>query len=222
MFVPLLGGVLPVLLGAAIAWFAGRRRAILGPARSLALGATLSVVLGELLPEAFDALGVAAFAWFGLGLVGPSLLERSVKRLSHGAAVDLVLLGLAAHQVGDGLQIGAAGRMEDGGHGLMIALGLHSVPLVAVVCLGHGAPKPNAVLIRGALLALCTAAGVAGGWVGTGLAGGVPAWLPGLLGGLLLHALWHELEDHAPRATRDRIVELLAFVVGLAAPIALT
>jgi zinc transporter ZupT len=219
VLVLLLGGVLPVLLGAAVAWAAGRSRGFLGPARSLALGATLSVVLGELVPEAFEVLGPAAFAWFGAGLVGPSLLERSVRRLGHGAAVDLVLLGLAAHQIADGLQIGAGGRLPDGGRGLMLAIGLHSVPLVAVVCMGHGAPRPRSVALRGGALALCTALGVIGGWVGTGLAGGTPAGLPALLGGLLLHALWHELEDHAPRGAKERAVELVAFVAGLTLPL---
>ena len=219
MIVPLLAGLVPVAIGAAFAWVAGREHAALGPARALALGATLSLVLGHLLPEAWGLLGPVALLWFFAGLGIPAVLERSVRRLGHGVAVDMVLFGLAAHQIGDGVQLAAAGRMGATGLGLMAALGLHSMPMVAVACLGHGAVTARSVSLRGGLLAGTTALGVVLGWLGTGLAGDLVDWLPALLSGLLLHALWHEVGDHRPSTGRARLAEAGAFLLGVVLPI---
>ncbi|MBW2258600.1 MAG: hypothetical protein JRI25_28975, partial [Deltaproteobacteria bacterium] len=139
----LLYALVPVLVGVAFAFAPGLDRRFLGPLQTGAIAAALTVVLAELLPEATSTLGVAALGAFAAGLAVPVGLEVFGRRLArvrrkgrHGFALEAAFLGLMVHQVGDGLQVGAAGVIEDG-MSVIFAVAAHTTPLIAVTVLAY-------------------------------------------------------------------------------------
>lgn len=226
MIVALLAAVVPVLMGlvlAATPFFHGR---VVGPARTFAVGAALAVVITTLLPGAAAHLGAWVLLLFAAGLMLPAAIERlTSRRVSSGhstAGEELVLVGMAAHQFVDGLQIGAAWRLDLEPAAVSLAVAAHSVPLVAALLLEFSRHSGHRqAVLRGLLLAVATGAGAATGFLGSDAVPGAEGWLPALLSGLLLHVLWHHLDELPPLRTRDRWSELLALVAGAALPLAL-
>ncbi|MCP4805327.1 MAG: hypothetical protein GY913_00715 [Proteobacteria bacterium] len=217
MWLALTAALVPVAIGVGLALTPVFRRGLRGPASAFAIAVALAVVFGELLPEA-SAHGGALF-FLAVGLLGPGLVERAGQALGkRSASKEFGFLGLCVHQVIDGLQVGSA--MEFAPPGVAVAVGAHSVPLVAAVVFGFARRDgARSAGVRGLILLACTAAGATLGHNGTAQLAEV-GWLPALVGGLLLHVLWHDLWEQPPHTTGARIGEVGAFAAGLALPMA--
>ncbi|MCK6524137.1 permease [Myxococcota bacterium] len=218
----MLYALLPVLLGVAFALLAERFARALSFARTAALAAALMVVFGTLLPSAARELGGLALVIFGVGLIGPAILERIFARPGgdHGLPIELAYWGLALHQLGDGLALGGAAHVEHG-DAVMLGVAAHTAPLVAVAVLGYAAHDGVASALRRSFgLLLATALGV--------LLGGSLAWQAGEslepmlragLAGVLLHIFGHSLRDDAPATAPARALDLLAAGIGAGLPL---
>ncbi len=222
MLQSMLYALVPVLLGVAFALLAERFARALSFARTAALAAALMVVFGTLLPSAARELGGLALVIFGVGLIGPSILERLFARRGgeHGLPIELAYWGLALHQLGDGLALGGASHVEHG-DAVMLGVAAHTAPLVAVAVLGYAAHDGVAAALRRSVgLLLATALGV--------ILGGSLAWQAGEslepvlragLAGVLLHIFGHSLRDDAPATAPARALDLLAAVIGAGLPL---
>ena len=129
MSLSLFYALLPVALGALLGLLPGLGDRLKGPLQAFAVAAALAVVLTHLLPESIESIGmVLALGLFLLGMIGPMLIELLSHRYDtgHGHALDLELgyLGLAAHQMLHGLQIGASQQLHFG-----LGLVLRSPPM---------------------------------------------------------------------------------------------
>lgn len=219
----MLYALVPVLLGVAFALVAERFARALSFARTAALAAALMVVFGTLLPSAARELGGVALVIFGVGLIGPSILERLFVRRGggeHGLPIELAYWGLALHQLGDGLALGGAAHVEHG-DAVMLGVAAHTAPLVAVAVLGYAAHDGVAsALRRSAGLLVASALGV--------ILGGSLAWQAGEslepilragLAGVLLHIFGHSLRDDAPATGPARALDLLAAGIGAGLPL---
>lgn len=222
MLQSMLYALAPVLLGVAFALLAERFARALSFARTAALAAALMVVFGTLLPSAARELGGLALVIFGLGLIGPSVLERLLARRGgeHGLPIELAYWGLVLHQLGDGLALGGAAHVHHG-DALMLGVAAHTAPLVAVAVLGYAAHDGVASALRRSFgLLVATALGV--------LLGGSLAWQAGEslepmlragLAGVLLHIFGHSLRDDAPATGPARGLDLLAAALGAGLPL---
>jgi hypothetical protein len=225
----------PVLLPAAVAVAAvtlglflgllptGRAR-LAGPLRSFALAAALTVVVTHLLPEAFVELGAPALFVFAAA-TAVSAWARVVGRLAGGgehshAGLKAGYAGLVVHHVGDGLGLGAYGAATGEGHAhtdVLLALAVHTVPLVAVVSFAFRASGGT----RSAVLA---SSGLAAASVlGVGLSGLVPSdlthslngWIAAAVAGLLVHVVTHDLARDLPETHGARLLDLAAVALGV-------
>ena len=219
MLLALSAALVPVAVGIGLALTPLFRRGLRGPASAFAIAVALSVVGLELLPEAAEHIGAPALVWLAVGLLGPGVLERIAARVGKkNPAAELGFIGLCAHQVIDGVQVGGASIFAS--PGVAVAVGAHSVPLVAAVCFGFvRRDGARSALIRGGVLLVATAVGAIGGQQGAAQLHDV-GFLPALIGGLLLHVLWHDLWERPPGTTRARLGEVVAFAAGLALPVA--
>ena len=175
-------GVVPVAVGA-LAWLPGLRLPLDG-LRAVAAGAALAVVLGALLPEAIHT-GVVGVGAFLVGLLAPVLAERLTQ--ARGEA-GIAAVALAAHQLLDGLQLGALGNQL--GPAGALALGFHGAPLVAAATLTAADHHRRAGLL-GLMLVGVTALGVLVASAVPGPWRGEHGWLAALVGGVLLHVVVH-------------------------------
>ena len=198
MWQALVGALLPVLAGIALAltpWF---RRELLRPARLVAVIAVVAVLVFVLLPSSIAAEGWLAVLVFALALFAPLMLERLALRagLGHGVAVELAFAILLLHQVVDGFEIGTAHALGAAPWAITFAIGAHSVPFVAAILLGVAQRRGvRALVVRGTSLLLATGMGaVLGHRLPSHLEEAI-GWLPALVGGLLLHVVWHDLDD---------------------------
>ncbi len=96
-----------------------------------------ALVILHILPETVEQGGVVAVLFMVVGLLGPTLVERSlhnVEPYAHGAIIVVVLLGLAVHALLDGLAL-ALPPSEPGllGSSLPLAVVLHRVPVSLVI-----------------------------------------------------------------------------------------
>ncbi len=194
----LLYALTPVAVGAVIGLLPPVRRA-LEAARWLAVGVALAVVVLVLLPEAIEASGPWVLPVALVGLVGPFGLEAATHRLFGAARAGngLFWLALALHQVVDGAGIAWSVRADAGPEGVALAVGAHTVPLVATSLAAAARRRPVAA---GGLLLGATALGVV-------LVTAVPlevlerweGWIVALVAGLLLHVLGHSHDEHDHR-----------------------
>jgi uncharacterized membrane protein YraQ (UPF0718 family) len=207
-----------VAAGTLLALAGGARPRVLVPVRSFALAAVLFVVVTHLLPEAIEAGGPWALVVFAAGVAAPQLIGRIGTSVGRHArvATELGFLGVVLHQIGDGLALGAL----RGESAVVIAIGVHTVPLAAAVTLGmvelHGT---RGAIVRAAVLGVATIGGVVvAGTGGTMLAADVAPWINAAVAGLLVHVLSHDLPTPARAGTAPPI-ELLAIAAGVAVPI---
>jgi hypothetical protein len=218
--------VLAVALGfcLGLAPHAGRRA--LGPLRTLALTAVVAVVALHLLPEALVELKAVGLGVFALGLAAPRWFaalgaHRNEDWHAGNAGLELGFWGLVIHHLGDGLALGAYVRLEpDRGHrhlDVLLALVLHTVPLVAVVAAGYARTRgPRAALLRSSQLAAASVVGVLlAGSVPAALVAQAQAWIAAGVSGLLLHGLTHDLERDLPAGTLERGLDLLMVFAGI-------
>jgi hypothetical protein len=129
---------------------------------------------------------------------------------------------LLVHHVGDGLGLGAYASLPGGAEqhaDVMLALAVHTVPLVAVVAFAFQRTG-------GSRRALNAAAGLAGASVlGVVLSGIVPGalveqfspWVAALVAGLLVHVVTHDLERDLPAGFGGRGLDAVAAILGVVA-----
>ncbi len=221
--------LVPVLIGAAVAFVPGVDRRWFRPVHTFAFAAALTVVFAVLLPGAVAEAGVQALVVFAAGLIAPGLLDRGVRHFARrrdahdhedGLGLELAFGGLLVHQAVDGLQIGTSGVIEDG-LTVVLAVAAHTTPLVAVTVLAYAHHDGRrAALGRAAALALATAIGVAIG-AGASMTWLVPVepWLRAAVAGVLLTILGHDLADTPPATARGKLGEGLVTLAGMGLPL---
>ncbi|HET9933558.1 MAG TPA: hypothetical protein VFQ35_22790 [Polyangiaceae bacterium] len=224
---------LAVLFGLLLGLAPAASRRALGPLRTLALTAVIGVVALHLLPEALRDLGAVGLLVFAIGLALPRWLNalRAKRPHAHGEhehargdelGLDLGFFGLLAHHVGDGLALGAysrAGATHGHPHGdVLLALVLHTVPLVAVVAAGYARTRGVRVAVtRAAWLAVASIVGVlCSHLVPESIVDRTTAWIAAGVSGLLLHGLTHDLELDLPRAPAAKSFDLAMALLGAA------
>ena len=228
MLVPGLVAVLAVGFGLLLGLASDRASPGVGALRTAAFVAALAVALTHLLPEALAELGAPGVLLFAATAVVPGwmrLLTGASANHSGGsghAALSAGYAGLVVHHVGDGLGLGAYSELPGGpfAHAdVLLALAVHTVPLVAVVAMAFRA-------VGGTRAAFTRAAGLAAASVGgVVLSGAVPerlvhslsAWIAAGVAGLLLHVVTHDLGRDLPATPAARVLDLAAAAVGVAA-----
>jgi uncharacterized membrane protein YraQ (UPF0718 family) len=225
VFVPIAIALFAVALGLGFGLAPPRLQRVVGPLRTFALTAALAVAGTHLLPEAFSELGPSGVAVFALGLAFPSLtrLTRSFlapRRDPSGrdGALEFGYLGLLVHHVADGMGLGAYGGAT--GHvdlDVLLALAVHTVPLVAVVTLAYRAKSGvRAACLRSLGLALASIVGVvASASVSHEASEHFSAWVAAGVAGLLVHVVTHDLERDLPSGTGARLLDLAAALFGV-------
>ena len=89
----------------------------------LVVVAVAGITLFEILPEIIEVTGWLAMAPLALGLLGPTIVERFLRTLAnpaHAAVRVLVVLGLATHELLDGVALAISripGAVVRGGDG---------------------------------------------------------------------------------------------------------
>jgi ZIP family zinc transporter len=210
-------GVLGTAGGGMAAYiFKTKNRSILGVVLDFAAGLMLSVVCFDLLPHAIE---IASFPAVLTGVAGgilfvmlvQTLLERSGKHLDGMALTAVtVALGIAVHNVPEGLAIGAE-LMDNQRMGLALALTmfLHDIP----EGLGVGMPMRinGAKLGRAAFLSLLaglpTGAGALVGALAGGISNAVTAACLSSAGGAMLYLVLSEMMPQAHRMTTTRYMK---------------
>ncbi|MCC6216656.1 MAG: hypothetical protein IT376_17475 [Polyangiaceae bacterium] len=191
--------------------------------RGFALVAALGVAALQLLPESVESLGLTALATAAAGYGLPELVGRFGARVGSPAragrlALEVGWAALLAHQLGDGLALGAMSGGAHAGHAhgeLVLALAAHTVPLATMTVLtfrerfGYAAAA-----LRAAGLAVATIAGIAAaGTIPVRTLAELGPVISGVVAGGLVHLAIHQL----PSASASRGVGApLGAAVGLA------
>ncbi|HWP07800.1 MAG TPA: hypothetical protein VNN72_18750 [Polyangiaceae bacterium] len=227
MLVPSLVAALAVGLGLLLGLGSSRASPGVGALRTFAFAAALTVALTHLLPEALAELGAPAVLLFAATSVAPAWGRILVRSRTHDhadgghAALSAGYAGLVVHHVGDGLGLGAYSELPGGpaAHAdVLLALAVHTVPLVAVVTLAFRS-------LSGTRAAVGRAAGLAGASIGgVVLSTAVPehlvhalsAWIAAGVAGLLMHVVTHDLGRDLPITPTARALDITAAIVGIA------
>jgi hypothetical protein len=232
MLLAIVIAVASVAIGTGLALGFGADRAwILGPVRNFALAAVLVAVVLDLLPESLAGAGAPVLLAFVGGMVGPAALTRVGRWLGAAGsddsdlAMEIGYIGLLLHKLGDGFALAVFAGVGAGTaahYDAVMALGLHAIPVTAVIVMAFASGRgPGSAIARAVGLAAATLVGVgiavasAGGdW----LAAAAP-WINAAAAGLLLHILVHDLPPHPiPRhRVGARALHLAALAAGVAA-----
>ena len=115
-------------------------------------------------------------------------------------ALEFGYAGLLVHHVADGLGLGAYGAGEQLELDVLLALAVHTVPLVAVVTLAYrGAAGTRAAVWRSFGLAAASLMGIAvSAAVTPEQAHEFEAWVAAAVAGLLVHVVTHDLDRDLP------------------------
>ncbi len=213
-----------VLIGLLAAIAAQARLWILAPVRAFAVVAVAAAIALHILPEAIDGGGWAVVIVALVGLIAPIVLGRATAAIElrhRRVAAELGYVAVLVHQLSDGLALGTA---TGGGHGdhthwdLLIGVGAHTVPLVAVLALTfHELGGRRAVILRSLGLLAATLAGLFFTRANDTLLPSVEPWLNAAVCGLLLHILVHDSDDReVPAATQP--LEALGVLGGAMLP----
>ena len=221
MLLPALVPIVATALGTALGLGARRWHAVVEPVRGFALAAVTVTIVLHLMPEAVEEAGAWALAVLAGGLLLPTALGWLAARQRHAViAVELTFAGVLAHQLGDGLALGAVTADGDAHLDFLLAIGVHTVPLAAVVAMTIAERDGRrAAIVRAVAIALVPLAGLAIGRAGSGSASVAP-WLNAAVSGLLLHVLAHDLPSAPRRTTGMRTAELVAIAAGIVLPLA--
>ncbi|HEV8244680.1 MAG TPA: hypothetical protein VGP93_02895, partial [Polyangiaceae bacterium] len=229
MLVPALIAVAAVGLGLALGLVPSGAGRVVGPLRTFALTAALAVAATHLLPEAFATLGGVGLVVFACGLSLPAALrllrDTAGPRASqhHDEALEFGYAGLLVHHVADGLGLGAYGGGERPLQlDVLLALAVHTVPLVAVLSLAYSrAAGVRVAVLRSAGLALASVLGVlVSALVTAAQAERFEAWVAAGVAGLLVHVVTHDLERDLPDSTGWRLLDLAAALAGIGVSLA--
>jgi hypothetical protein len=237
VLVPCLVAATAVGLGLLLGLASTRSSPGVGALRTLAFTAALTVALTHLLPEALAELGAPGMLLFAATSVGPAWgrMLRG-KRGSHGghahgghahgghahghAALSAGYLGLLVHHVGDGLGLGAYSELPGGplAHAdVLLALAVHTVPLVAVVTLAfRSVSGTRAAVERAAGLGAASLGGVLlSAVVPSSLVHSLSAWIAAGVAGLLMHVVTHDLGRDLPATSAARALDAGAAAFGV-------
>jgi hypothetical protein len=223
VLLPAAVAVAAVALGLLLGLLPAGRARLAGPLRSFALAAALTVVVTHLLPEAFVELGAPALFVFAAATALPAW-ARVVGGLVGGehshAGLKAGYLGLLGHHVGDGLGLGAYGNAADSGHthaDVLLALAVHTVPLVAVVSFAfRSSGGTRAAVLASSGLAAASVLGVGmSGLVPSDLTHSLNGWIAAAVAGLLVHVVTHDLARDLPRTHGARLLDLAAMALGV-------
>ncbi len=220
--------VAAVGLGLLLGLASGGTSRLVGPLRTFAFAAALTVALTHLLPEALHELGAAGLVVFAAastlpawGRVLRSFFGGAKGDHGHGRAVlGAGYAGLLVHHVGDGLGLGAYSELPGGAAAhadVLLALAVHTVPLVAVVTIAFGSQHGRRAAVGRALgLAGASVLGVLlSGSVSSDVAHAMMAWIAAGVAGLLLHVVTHDLGRDLPATPGARAVDFVAAALGV-------
>jgi len=215
-------GSVAVGLLAAIA--AHARLWVLAPVRAFAVVAVAAAIALHILPEAIDGGGWAVLVVAAAGLFAPIVLGRATAAIEvrhRRVAAELGYVAVLVHQWSDGLALGAATGGAHGGHthwDLLIGVGAHTVPLVAVLALTFAElGGMRTVILRSLGLLAATLVGLLLTRADDTLLPSAEPWLNAAVSGLLLHILVHDSDEReVPAATRP--LEALGVLVGASMP----
>ena len=193
--------VAALLLGPGIHRVARRERLTMAALDNFVLVAVAGLVMVEIIPTALESAGWPAFLALVLGILGPSIAEgplRLASRGTHGTALTVAVLGMAAHSFTDGLALASAHLAGATGHGLEVAVIAHQLPVAVAV---WWLLSPLGLARASAAMALLGAATIAGFVLADSSLGAFPesynALFQALVGGLLLHVVAHRNDRHA-------------------------
>jgi hypothetical protein len=226
VLLPAAVAVAAVALGLLLGLVPPGKAGLIGPLRTFALAAALTVVLTHLLPEALEELGASAVLLVAAAAALPAwwrLLTGVGTHTHSGGHAGLIAgyLGLLVHHVGDGVGLGAYATLPGGARAhvdVLLALAVHTVPLVAVVTFAFRAVSgTRAAVLRAGGLALASVSGVVlSAFVADGEAHQFSAWIAAGVAGLLLHVVTHDLGRDLPATSTARGVDFVAAVAGVA------
>jgi hypothetical protein len=224
VLLPAAVAVAAVTLGLLLGLLPSGRARLAGPLRSFALAAALTVVVTHLLPEAFVELGAPALFVFAAVTALPAWARVVGKFFGGGehshAGLKAGYVGLLAHHVGDGLGLGAYGSAPAGGHAhvdVLLALAVHTVPLVAVVSFAfRSSGGTRSAVLASAGLAAASVVGVgASALVPHDLTHALNGWIAAGVAGLLVHVVTHDLARDLPETHSARALDLAAVALGV-------
>jgi len=226
VLLPAAVAVAAVALGLLLGLVPPGKVGLVGPLRTFALAAALTVVLTHLLPEALEELGASAVLLVAAAAALPAWWRMLTGLGTHshaGGHAGLIAgyLGLLVHHVGDGVGLGAYSTLPGGALAhidVLLALAVHTVPLVAVVTFAfRSVSGTRTAVLRAGGLALASVSGVVlSAFVADGEAHHFSAWIAAGVAGLLLHVVTHDLGRDLPATTAMRAVDFVAAVAGVA------
>jgi ZIP family zinc transporter len=202
-----------------------RSHVLVGPLRSFALAAALAVVITHLVPEALSEIGAWGLLLLAFTVAAPAWLRLFRSGHDHGrhgahGALGAGYAGLMVHHVGDGLGLGAYTALPGGAlahFDVLLALVVHTVPLVAVVTFAfRSAEGSRSAVLRSAGLALASVVGVlASRLVPEEVSHRLSAWIAAAVAGLLLHVVTHDLARDLPRDGLGRAADWFGAALGI-------
>jgi hypothetical protein len=206
-----------VALGAALGISQRFARGATGPIRTFAVVAAGLVVSLSLLPHALASEGVWGLLGAVAGFAAIPAVEYGTRALFQGLAARAIRLevgyaGLLVHRFGDGLAMSVDGH----GHDVLIALGAHEIPIVALVTLAYMRQGLAQAMTRAALLGLASTVGC---WIVKAMPEaawhGLHGWADAIAAGILIHIVSQEISSERPMTSRDRTLDMLGGGVAL-------
>lgn len=214
------------LLGGMIAYFLPRQKFWLVLCGGLASGLMLAVSLGNLLPAAWDGLGLrpalaGTLAGFILLHLGKIFLEK-LKPASASASFLKALLiagGIAFHDFPEGAAISVGFELQESlGLTILLAIGLHNIPegmAVGIPMLQNKGSFKSMVLILGAV-SLCTPIGALLGIILSGVFKQHLSLLLALAAGAMLYVTLCQLLPDTWKEGKFVTVQGMILGIGLA------
>lgn len=219
-----------VVVGAGLGAVTTRENVLMGGLRTFASAAVVAAVVVQLLPEAVAAIGGYALMGFVAAIAAPVLAGPLLKRLRHGAGVDVDTLGadiafygFVVHQWAEGVALGTVTSPQHGHDHLDLVIGIaaHTVPMTAVfVASAIASRRRGSAWRRTTILVVATVAGFGtADFVGRTALHSVQPWAAALAAGFLVHVLLHSPEPTARRVKISGPLDLLGAAVGGALPL---
>lgn len=131
-------------------------------------GTILGAAFLHMIPEAYEIAGVGTFPMILVGFLSLYIIEQSALRHPHEEDAGefhevglLALIGLAIHDLVDGIALGSGQHLPQVTPVIFIALILHKIPTMFAmsVLLLHGDYKRSRVILFLTVLLLCIPAG---------------------------------------------------------------
>lgn len=212
--------VASVAAGVLAAVVADARLWVLAPVRAFAVVAVAMAIAVHILPEAIDGGGWPVLVVAATGLIAPMVFSRATAKLGarhRRIAAELGYVAVLFHQLSDGLALGAA--TDEVRHwDLLIGVGAHTVPLIAMLTLTFAElGGRRAAVVRALGMLAATIVGIVLTRADDTLLPSAEPWLNAAVSGLLLHVLVHDAGDReVPAATRP--LEAIGVAIGAALP----